>query len=93
MKVIISGEKQEKTYEEICKLLEIIREVKFVEVTKNGRIGFTVGKPDEVIYLIDRIIAKEMLMSNKFYSWAKKQGRFDFLLTRYDNNKKQEIRQ
>ena len=38
----------ETDYSEICKLLGFDASSKFVEITKNGSVGFTCGKPDEI---------------------------------------------
>jgi len=74
MKIIINGQTQDMSYEEICKLLKIVPEVRFVEINRAGTIDFTVGKPDEISYLIRRIADAGMQMSSKFYRWASCQG-------------------
>jgi len=72
MKIIINEKAEEKTYEEICRLLHVLPETHFVEINNAGTVDFTTGKPDEVNYLIDKIDSAGMKMSSKFRKWAKK---------------------
>ena len=74
MKIIINGKIENKPYEEICKLLCILPEVQFVKVTKAGTIDFTIGKPNEINFLISKIDSAGMQMSTKFKKWAKTNG-------------------
>lgn len=86
MKIIINDQKQDMPYEDICKCLKIKPEVQFVEVNRAGTIDFTVGKPDEIAYLIRRIADAGMRMSGKFYKWAQKEG-FDCPLMYYHRSR------
>ena len=66
MKVIKNGEKIEMTYESICEDLgDYIPSIHFIEVTTQGRISFTAGKPDEVTTLIANVTSKGYMPSNK----------------------------
>lgn len=47
-------EKEIMNYEEICRQLGYDPKVEFVEVNEDGTIGFTVGKPDEILKLAQR---------------------------------------
>lgn len=48
MKVWKNNEKQEMTYEEVCRDLGFTPSVNFVKVTTAGTIGFWAGKPNEI---------------------------------------------
>lgn len=50
--VIVNGKKEIKSYEEICRDLGIIASVHFVKPTTACTISFSVGKPDEIKYLL-----------------------------------------
>jgi hypothetical protein len=65
MKVIKNGEKVEMTYDEVCKDLGYLPETKFIKVTPQGRISFTLGKPNEIKGLYHSINEKGYLMSDK----------------------------
>ncbi len=65
MKVIQNGQKIEKTYEEICRDLGIIPEIKFVEVTNHGSISFTTGRPEEIRLLRSAAQSKKYSISRK----------------------------
>lgn len=41
----------EMSYDEVCRELHIIPGVQFVEIDPTGRIGYTIGKDHEVLYL------------------------------------------
>jgi hypothetical protein len=86
MKILINNQSQDLSYAEICKRLKILAEVKFVEINRAGTIDFTVGKPDEIAYLIRHIADAGMRMSSKFYKWAQRQG-FGCPLMYYDEVK------
>ena len=42
----------EMQYKDVCKTLGFIPEVRFVEITNRGTIGFSIGKPHEVKALL-----------------------------------------
>lgn len=52
MKVIRNGETIERSYEAVCHDLGIDPKVHFVEITTRHTISFTLGKPQEICYLL-----------------------------------------
>lgn len=65
MKIIINGNKQEMSYEDVCKRLGFIPEIHFVKVTTRGTVDFTIGKPNEIRALKRAITREGMVMSKK----------------------------
>jgi hypothetical protein len=51
------------TYEQICNTLGFLASVKFVTVTPTGSIGFTTGKPEEILSLLAAVRAHGMTPS------------------------------
>ena len=51
MKVIINGTKVDKTYEQVCEDLGFSASSRFIEVYSCGSIGWSLGKPQEIIAL------------------------------------------
>lgn len=49
---IATGETVKLSYETICHTLGFVPEVRFVEITNRGTIGFSVGKPNEIKALL-----------------------------------------
>jgi len=86
MRVIINSQPADLSYQDICGLLKINPGVHFVKVTRAGSIDFTIGKPDEIAYLIRRVADAGMKISGKFYKWARRQG-FGCPLMYYDKAK------
>jgi hypothetical protein len=76
MKIIINGEAKNMTYEDICHKLSIVPDVHFVEVNKAGTIDFTIGKPDEINYLIGMVNNAGMQLSARFKKWIGNNGQF-----------------
>jgi len=66
MKVLKNGEKVEMNYKDVCKELGYKPDVHFVKITTQGRIGFTVGKPDEIWGLYRSVTNKGFTPSNSF---------------------------
>lgn len=48
----IDGTFFEMQYDDVCKSLGFVANVRFVEITNHGTISFTVGKPNEVKALL-----------------------------------------
>ena len=42
-------------YHEVCHILSMDTEIGFVKITRNGLIGFTCGKPDEIRTLLSAV--------------------------------------
>ena len=75
MKVIKNNQSINMSYEAICHDLKIIPEIHFVQVTNYGTISHTVGKPDEIRYLINMAeekgykLSKSLLKFKKRFEW------------------------
>ena len=75
MKVIKNNQLINMSYEAICHDLKIVPEIHFVKVTNYGTISHTVGKPDEIRYLINMAeekgykLSKALLKFKKRFEW------------------------
>ena len=75
MKIIKNNKPMNMPYDEICHDLGIIPEIHFVKVTNYGTISHTVGKPDEIRYLINMAdekgykLSQSLLKFKKRYEW------------------------
>lgn len=57
----INGATEKHTYEEVCNLLGMNHEIRFVEITNRGTISFTAGKQHEIRLLLNRVNAAGMV--------------------------------
>ena len=72
MKVIKNNQSINMSYEAICHDLKIIPEIHFVQVTNHGTISHTVGKPDEIRYLINMAEEKGYKLSQALLKFKKR---------------------
>lgn len=79
--VLVNGERKMMTYEAVCKALHMDPSVLFVDVKKNGKIGFTCGKDHEVRALLYYVKEARFCPTDSlfFAAMGRKMGKADRL--------------
>ena len=72
MKVKQNGVMVDKSYEDVCHDLGFFPSINFVDITKNGTITFTCGKPDEIYALFAACNSKGYSPSKRLENIARR---------------------